>query len=356
MKSATIIAITAGSAAAVLAADSPYIPSGISSKCTTYLTSLDTNAALATCSSALLSATALFDPASSSARSATDAQIKSSLSSLCKAQCDSSVVQAALTSFSSECADELAAGNAVVKSNYDVLYLLSPFTSAVCTKDDSGNYCALEIGNVPASSSSSSSASSTGSGSQQLLVQTSSYQIPRISLSDLYVSVADAASAAVSRFRKRQAVSSSVSSSSSKPATSASASASSGSSSPSTVTSSNAVTPNATTFRSAGLPFLLINANMTSAQLCTSCTKSILAAYVSFETQFPYASGLSSSPMLKDQITLWNSVGGVCGSGFLSTITNQAGGAVNAAGKIAVGGKQAVVALGAAVLALAMAL
>ena len=55
--------------------------------------------------------------------------------------------------------------------------------------------------------------------------------------------------------------------------------------------------------------------------------------------------------MLKSQIELWNDIGGVCGSGFLSAITNQAGGNVNGAASRFFGKQQALVALGAGALA-----
>ena len=39
----------------------------------------------------------------------------------------------------------------------------------------------------------------------------------------------------------------------------------------------------------------------------------------------PAATGLASSPILGGQAALWTKIGGVCGSGFLTSITQQAG-------------------------------
>ena len=86
--------------------------------------------------------------------------------------------------------------------------------------------------------------------------------------------------------------------------------------------------PNSTTWRAASLPFLFLSPEMSSTLLCTSCTKSVLASYVSFESRMPYALGLSNSPLLGGQSALWTAVGTTCGSGFQAGITTQAGTAI----------------------------
>lgn len=64
---------------------------------------------------------------------------------------------------------------------------------------------------------------------------------------------------------------------------------------------------------------------MSSPLLCTSCTKSILASYISWETRSPYAVGLTNSPLLGTQSALWNAVGGTCGAGFQSAVASLGG-------------------------------
>lgn len=244
-----------------------YIPSsGISNTCRDFLVQLDSNTALASCSGALLEATSLFNPTASSSSPST-AQINGALQKVCtNTACDESTIKQALTDFSTNCGPELNSGNALVKSNYDVLYLLTPFTAAVCSKNTDGDYCATVVGEADKSSTSSAFSSSSNSSSQASSASASAspaivaqaYQVPHINMADLYTSVTDVAKAAVSKLRRRQA------------------------------TTPSGLLPNAKTFSESGLPFLFISKDMSSSQLCTSCTKSILASYVSFETDFPY--------------------------------------------------------------------
>jgi hypothetical protein len=100
------------------------------------------------------------------------------------------------------------------------------------------------------------------------------------------------------------------------------------------------VLPNATTFRVTSLPFLFLSPNMSSPLLCTSCTKSILASYVAFESRMPYALGLSNSPILGGQGGLYRGIGLTCGAGFLKSIDDMAGqkAALSGSSKIIVGG------------------
>lgn len=102
--------------------------------------------------------------------------------------------------------------------------------------------------------------------------------------------VADATKNAMSRFRaKRQQSPGSSSVPSTGPANSTSDDNNNDeAAAASTVTAENALLPNATTFRSTNLPFLFLSGEMGQAQLCTDCTKEILASYVAFETDYPY--------------------------------------------------------------------
>ena len=239
---------------------------------------------------------------------ASNAQVTSSLSKLCSSSssCSDSLIKQSLTWFSGNCSAELAAGNQLVTSNYDVFYVLSPFITAVCTMDESsGSYCALEIGHEPAASSTTANATaplSSTNTSTPATPQSLFVQAPHINMADLYITLSDAAKSAANRLTRRNAFSVNSHSLSVRSANSTNGispntttngistmSSSSGNSPSSGSESSNALLPNATTFRSSNLPFLFLSGNMSSAQLCTSCTKSILAAYVEFETQFPYS-------------------------------------------------------------------
>ncbi|CAD6579423.1 MAG: hypothetical protein CYPHOPRED_000883 [Cyphobasidiales sp. Tagirdzhanova-0007] len=321
---------------------SPYIPeSGISDSCHDFLVALDSNTQLASCSSALLSATSLFSPAvASSSSSSTNAQVSAALKNLCSSSssCSDSLIKQSLTWFSGNCSAELAAGNELVTSNYDVFYVLSPFTAAVCTTDQaSGSFCALEIGQTPAATANATSISNstaTTPSTQQLLVQ--SYEAPHIKMADLYVSLSDAAKSAISRLARR-AFNHNGHSLKVRGANTTISTVSTSTTNSSKSELDSALLPNATTFRSSNLPFLFLSGSMTSAQLCTPCTQSIFAAYVSFESQFPYSQGLSKSPILGGQVDLWNDIGGVCGSGFLSAITAESGSTVlSGAGRSAI--------------------
>jgi hypothetical protein len=56
--------------------------------------------------------------------------------------CPDSLIRGQLANFYSACSNELTSSpNEKVRSLYDILYILSPMKSAVCSKDDNGNYC-----------------------------------------------------------------------------------------------------------------------------------------------------------------------------------------------------------------------
>ncbi|KAG5641362.1 hypothetical protein DXG03_005390 [Asterophora parasitica] len=122
------------------------IPSGISSGCSTFLTSLNTDNTLTTCLSSLTSATADYQPGSDASKTPSTAKIGSALSNLCSAtvtaSCPESLIRGKISDFYSACTAELTSNpNADVINIYDVLYTISPLRAASCSKDDSGNYC-----------------------------------------------------------------------------------------------------------------------------------------------------------------------------------------------------------------------
>lgn len=82
--------------------------------------------------------------------------------------------------------------------------------------------------------------------------------------------------------------------------------------------------PNEGTFSSKNLAFLLYQS---SGQLCTTCLRNVLSAYIAHEEAVPYAPGdLSQSPMLGGQNDLYNAATSQCGSNFLSGSVQAAGG------------------------------
>jgi len=139
-------------ASGIFAANSSYIPSGISSGCASYLSILDQDPSLNTCTTSLLTATNAY----SSSESATPSDLPSTLSGLCgDDQCSNPETRALLTQFWSACTDELngSSPNDDVQFLYDILFTFIPFRAAVCSLDSTGNYCASNLqSNPPASS------------------------------------------------------------------------------------------------------------------------------------------------------------------------------------------------------------
>ena len=143
-----------------------------------------------------------------------------------------------------------------------MLYALSPFKNAICSKDDSGNYCVSSI-----ASTTSQSASELASIAKAISVPASS-------------------SSSNARRDTTQVVAS--------------------------------VAPNAATFASNNLLFLLLQPTLAKDSLCQTCTRNVITSYVSFESSTPYAPGLASSVLLSGQSALYQGVQSTCGSTFLN--------------------------------------
>lgn len=152
-----------------------------------------------------------------------------------------------------------------------MLYSLIPLKNAVCSKDDSGNYCVSTIG-----STTSQSASQLASIAQSISVS---------------------ASVASSNARRADAAQVVV-----------------------------AIAPNATTFASNNLLFLLLQPSLAKDALCQTCTRNVITSYISFESATPYAPGLAASVLLGGQSALYQAVQSTCGSTFLSGAVAAAAG------------------------------
>ncbi|KAJ7456997.1 hypothetical protein FB451DRAFT_1353791 [Mycena latifolia] len=151
---ATAVAANAASSSSSAAAASstattnPYIPDGISTSCETYLKTLNADTDLTACTSALTTASSAFGPGGNST-SASKESVSSALTSICStattSTCSQSLITGKLASFYTACGAELTSKpDTQVKTIYDTFYSLLPLLSAVCSKDDNGDWCATQ--------------------------------------------------------------------------------------------------------------------------------------------------------------------------------------------------------------------
>ncbi|KAI9435820.1 hypothetical protein H4582DRAFT_2079449 [Lactarius indigo] len=112
-----------------------------------------------------------------------------------------------------------------------------------------------------------------------------------------------------------------------------------------------ALVPDVSKYSEENIPFLGMQPNMSSDQLCTSCTRKVMNVYTSQLNTVPYGPGISFSVLLSGQPALYAAVNGKCGTSFLS-------GQVQAAGALQTGAApraadSAVAFVGSAILAVA---
>jgi hypothetical protein len=242
---------------------------GVSSACSSFLTTLNNDTEIQTCTAPLLSATQFYANATSAAKNSTTATtsssanaLTSSLEKLCATNtgCNSGLIRQRLSQFWTACDSEIRAKNADVLAIYDVLYLLNPFHEAVCTRDDSKNYCVLNIASDTASQNSTTKRSLFDEDGQ---------------------------------LHKRQAVTSE--------------------------------SLNGTSLGSSNIAFLFLKSTSDKSVLCSSCAKNVMASYISFETSIPYAIGLANSNILGNQAGLYKSMQDTCGASFTTAVNTVAG-------------------------------
>ena len=241
------------------------------------MTALDSDPQILSCTKAFTSTVSNFgvgsNPGTVTASTVTSAlnTLSSSLSA-----CSESVIRSKLTDFYSACSNELTSSpNSDVIRAYDVLYVLSPFSQAVCTKDDSGNYCVLEVG-------------STSNTTNTLLSTSGSTDTSPAD--DLWVTLSSG------NTRRDQ---------------------------------EQVVIPNVQQFKSLNLVFLGLLPSLASAQLCQPCTRNVLNQYIQFMSAIPYAPGIANSPLMGGETDLYNAVQQKCGAPFLSGSVQAAGGISN---------------------------
>lgn len=286
LKSLVIVSVVASavfaqnstaSASTATSTGNPLIPSGISQNCTTFLNSLDQDTSLTSCLSSLSSATSAFAPGGSSVPS--QAAVTAALGNLCAdsvtSACPESLVRTKLTNFYAACSAELTTARVdEVVQIYDVLYVLSPLRTSVCSKDDSGSWCVL----APTTTTREVSDDVAGESPTLELAQLLSY---------LYTDKAAAL--------KRRA-------------------------------DTSAIVPNITTYHDTNLPFLFFTPSLDATTLCTSCARDVLTAYINWESDEAYAPGQSQSLLLDTQSDLYSAIQQKCPSGFLSGAVQAAGG------------------------------
>jgi len=281
---------------------SSLIPNNISQSCKTYFGGLDNNPDISNCLSTLVNATSEFNP--SSATSYSDTALSTTLTTLCSgsSKCDETKIRSQLAAFYTACQPDLLgdAANDQVKKTYDILYVLLPLRNAVCAKNlNTNKYCVQEIhvdnstspNNVGraliAKNDDSSSGLHVSSETLQLL-ESNLYEV--MDNTDYHFGVV----------KPRVVL-------------------------PRADNSTAALIPDTKTWRSTSLIYLFISPEYTASHLCTSCTKAVLSAYIKFEAATPYALGLTNSPLLGDQLNLWNNLTAKCNTTFTNDILSSAG-------------------------------
>lgn len=363
----------------------PLIPTTISQTCQTYLGTLNADTTVSACTAPLNDILTLFAPSAATTFSANQAQVDQTLETLCQATpCSQNMIRQKLNDFYGNCTAELNQRNPVVLAQFDTLYIVSPLLSAVCSKDVNGGSCLTDIatGSVPAGSLAANSTSNattplaaisntataplsslaaaplplatlapsvnqsrnasvvsvtanatvlTNSSRAVVLAASPSFTIQTyagaaLDPRNLYTRLTAAATRFARRFGKRQATAGTASALGTPLANGSSIAPAN------SPTAIYGALPNIQTWTSTGLPFMFLSQNMSSNILCTTCTKEILGAYVSWELRQPYALGLGNSPLLSKQSDLWTGIGEVCGTGFLSAVAQEAGAQIASSG------------------------
>ena len=299
------------------------IPANISPSCATFLAQINSDTTLSSCVQPLINATSSFSPTTGSNLSSSD--INWTLASLCKknAGCSDSTIRSWLSNFYSSCSAELTSSstyNAQVRELYDILYVVNPLKGAVCAIDSSNqNYCVNEIvasessylnlstSSVPKPASTATSANASSVANNTMLVNfaasKSSWSPVSFAAENLYITLTTSANSLTKRVLNLVAPRDGAQS----------------------VNLATIITPNTTTYRTTNLPFLFLQPTMGSSALCTPCTREVMVAYIKWESAYPYALGLSNSPILGGQSALWSSINSTCGPSYINAITAEIG-------------------------------
>ncbi|KAJ3491919.1 hypothetical protein NLI96_g381 [Meripilus lineatus] len=121
----------------------PLIPTGISTGCSDFLTTLNKDTSFSSFTTPLVAATSQFVGNTTTPSAAT---LKASLTTLCNINAPVSALRSKLGNFYSACQAELTTTpNQDVIAIYDVVYIAAPLQQAVCSKTDSGDFCVGQI-------------------------------------------------------------------------------------------------------------------------------------------------------------------------------------------------------------------
>lgn len=296
----------------MLTHQSTLIPSNISSTCTTFLQGFNSNADVASCVAPLIDATASFSPDTQSTLS--QENITATLSSICKTAsaansttgCSDGLVRSLLADFYQSCQSELTDADkysTAVRELYDLLYVVNPLQAAVCTKNSgTQKYCVLDI----VANGSNNATGVNGTNLVSFATQ-DGWNPVKFAAENFYILSKTLGRRFLSYVARQDGGESTEGASNS------------------TGNVEALLQPNATTFKTTNLPFLFLQPDMTSAQLCTPCTRAVLVAYVKWEARQPYALGLSQSPILGGQMDLWKSIEQTCGQTYTAGIAAEAG-------------------------------
>jgi hypothetical protein len=155
--------------------------------------------------------------------------------------------------------------NVDVVRMYDTIYTIIPMRTSICAKDDSGTFCVL--------ASPSAGTKETSSDIDLAKFLTTLYTTP-------------------GALTRRAPVD----------------------------------TPNMSTYHDNNIPFLFYKPDLEASNLCTSCVRQVLTAYMTFESNVVYGPGLPNSQILDKQPALYEAVKNKCPAGFLSGAVQAAGG------------------------------
>lgn len=287
------------------------IPTTISATCQQFLAELNSNANLTSCTAPLLNATHSF---SSGPKSVTREQVLKAFDGLCGSNsgsgCAPHIMYTILNQFSATCTSELQAGVEAVRMIYDVLYILTPYRVALCSKEPTtGDYCPSVI----ASSIVNGTASPSGSKSNNMTTADFSAMVNSVFGSKLVTQMGPSSPSTDHTVLHSRQLSNSTSNGSNFNTTTSSSS------------SQNLYNPNPDTYTNVNLAFLFLSPNLPDSALCKPCTQSVMAAYIGFEQATPHFGGLYSSSYLSGQLKLWKSISSRCGQKFIESINNEAG-------------------------------
>ncbi|KAJ9478292.1 hypothetical protein PHBOTO_001863 [Pseudozyma hubeiensis] len=270
-------------AAQTAVANVTSIPTNISSSCSSFLSTLNSDSQLDACTKPLLAATKYYS--SNSTDSAV--QLDSTLADLCSTDtgCDANIIRQRLDQFWQNCNTDLQSGNAVVQAMYDNLYMITPLVNSICSKDKNNDYCLKTIAKAAASSSKTSSSKKRRDVDDEEEEEEDEDD--------------EEEGETVSQLVKRQSA----------------ASETLGGLYNETESTGNANTNAA---------FLFISSSSPKSILCSLCTQNILASYIKFETSIPYAIGLRTSEILAPQSDIYKAAKTDCGHDFVAQVNKIA--------------------------------